>query len=152
VNGCLSKARLPPQALEIELTEGILIESSSETIGLLRHLRDLGVLISIDDFGTGYSSLHYLQELPISKLKIDRSFISKITVGAKEQALVRAMISLASSFELEVIAEGIETPEQLAMLRDLGCTHGQGFLFSRPLAAVEAVRFFGRNWAAKNPA
>jgi EAL domain-containing protein (putative c-di-GMP-specific phosphodiesterase class I) len=151
VNGCLSRAKLPPRALEIELTEGILIESSSETIGLLRHLRDLGVLISIDDFGTGYSSLQYLQELPISKLKIDRSFVSRITLGAREQALVQAMISLATSFELEVIAEGIETPEQLAVLRELGCTHGQGFLFSRPLAAVDAVRCFGRNWAANSP-
>jgi EAL domain-containing protein (putative c-di-GMP-specific phosphodiesterase class I) len=152
VNGCLSRAKLSPRALELELTESILIESSSETIGLLKHLQDLGVVISIDDFGTGYSSLRYLQELPISKLKIDRSFISRITDGAKEQALVRAMINLASSFELEVVAEGIETSEQLAVLRELGCSHGQGYLFSRPLAAGDAVRCFGRDWAADRPA
>jgi EAL domain-containing protein (putative c-di-GMP-specific phosphodiesterase class I) len=147
VEGSLLRAGLAPQALELELTERTLIESVSGTIRLLEYLQGLGVIVSVDDFGTGYSSLRYLQDLPISKLKIDRAFINRLTDGAREQVMVQSMISLAEGFGLGVVAEGIETPEQLSILRRLGCSHGQGYLFSHPVGANDAVGSFGRDWS-----
>jgi EAL domain-containing protein (putative c-di-GMP-specific phosphodiesterase class I) len=113
---------------------------------MLEHLRSLGTELAVDDFGTGYSSLRYLHALPISKLKIDQSFISNIAKGGREVALVDAVIGLARGLGLEVVAEGIETVEQLTILRRKGCDGGQGFLFSPPLAAEEAPYSFGQPW------
>ena len=148
VEGSLDRAGLSPTILELELTERTLIASSANTIRGLESLQRLGVTISVDDFGTGYSSLRYLQDLPISKLKIDQSFIWRLTNGAKERAMVQTMISLADNFELGVVAEGIETPEQLAILRSMGCSHGQGYLFSRPMAAGDVQACFDHDWSA----
>ncbi len=146
VVAALTDNALSPHALELELTERTLIDSTPNTIRLLEHLRQMGVTISVDDFGTGYSSLRYLQELPISKFKIDRVFIARLEHGTRERALVDAMIRLAASFELTVVAEGIETMAQLAILRRQGCAAGQGFLFSPPVRPEAAAATFGRHW------
>ncbi len=142
----LTDNALLPTALELELTERTLIDSTPDIIRLLEHLRQMGITISVDDFGTGYSSLRYLQELPISKFKIDRVFIARLEHGMRERALVDAMIRLAASFELTVVAEGIETAAQLGILRRQGCAAGQGFLFSPPLRPEAAAATFGRHW------
>jgi EAL domain-containing protein (putative c-di-GMP-specific phosphodiesterase class I) len=142
----LAGAGLPPSALELELTERTLIDSAPNTIRLLEHLQTVGVELAVDDFGTGYSSLRYLQELPISKLKIDRSFIGDLGSGGRQGALVDAMIGLAANLDLKVVAEGIETAEQCAILRRKGCQSGQGYLFSPALAAEHAHHCFSQIW------
>lgn len=124
----------PPQ-LELELTENVLIEAEEQVMQTLRQLKDLGVRISVDDFGTGYSSLSYLSRLPIDCLKIDQSFVRSLSVGSYNAHIVQAVISLAHALQMNVIAEGIETEEQLAFLREHGCDEGQGYLFSKALDA-----------------
>ena len=142
----LEAARMPPAALELELTERTLVDSAPNTIRMLERLRTEGVEMAVDDFGTGYSSLRYLQDLPVWKLKIDRSFISAIDAGGRPAAMVEAMIRLGASLGLKVVAEGIETEQQAAVLRAHGCEGGQGYLFSRPLAADDAHVCFDRDW------
>jgi EAL domain-containing protein (putative c-di-GMP-specific phosphodiesterase class I)/GGDEF domain-containing protein len=149
VVSAVTDAGLTPAALELELTERTLIDSTPGTIRMLEHLRQMGVAISVDDFGTGYSSLRYLQELPISKFKIDRIFISRLEDGARERALVDAMIRLATSFDLTVVAEGIETTTQLAILRRQDCYAGQGFLFSPPARPVDVTASFQKTWTTR---
>jgi diguanylate cyclase (GGDEF)-like protein len=129
----LDSSGLPPFLLEIELTEGTLVEDTELAAQTLEHLRAMGVRVSIDDFGTGYSSLSYLKRLPIDCLKIDRSFIRDITVNEDAAALSAAIVGLAESLRLDVVAEGVETAEQLTVLEELGCTTMQGFLFARPM-------------------
>ncbi|MDJ0962130.1 MAG: EAL domain-containing protein [Acidimicrobiia bacterium] len=131
----LDSTGLPPALLEIELTEGTLVEDTKLAAQTLEQLRAMGVRVSIDDFGTGYSSLSYLKRLPIDCLKIDRSFIRDITVNEDAAALSAAIVGLAQSLRLDVVAEGVETNEQLTVLEELGCTTMQGFLFARPLPA-----------------
>jgi EAL domain-containing protein (putative c-di-GMP-specific phosphodiesterase class I) len=111
---------------------------------MLNQLRALGVQLSIDDFGTGYSSLSYLHRFPVSNLKIDRSFISRMSLGDENLEIVRTIVMLARNLGMEVIAEGIETEEQLAQLRALSCGFGQGYLFSVPLAAESASALLGQ--------
>ena len=123
--------------LEVELTESSLMVNTPHTIASLLKLRDTGVKISIDDFGTGYSSLAYLSRFPIDKLKIDIAFIREVTNNPQDAAIARTIIELAHSLDLQVIAEGVETREQLAFLTDNGCDQVQGFLFCRPLPANE---------------
>lgn len=131
----------PAELLELELTESALMENTSRTIACLRNLKQLGVQISIDDFGTGYSSLAYLSSFPIDKLKIDIAFIRDITHNPGHATIALAIIQLAKSLGLKVIAEGVETEEQLAYLRLHGCDQVQGFYFSRALAVPELERF-----------
>ena len=133
----LSETGLEPRFLELELTESMVMTDVDHAITILRDLKQLGVHIAIDDFGTGYSSLSYLRRFPIDVLKIDQSFVRDITLGDDGAAIVRTIISLAHSLRLQVIAEGVETPEQLAYLRERGCDQVQGYLFSRPLPAPE---------------
>ena len=133
----LKAHQLEPQWLEVELTEGSLMENTPHTIASLLKLRDIGVKISIDDFGTGYSSLAYLSRFPIDKLKIDIAFIREVTFNPQDAAIARTIIELAHSLNLQVIAEGVETREQLAFLTDNGCDQVQGYLFCRPLPARE---------------
>jgi EAL domain-containing protein (putative c-di-GMP-specific phosphodiesterase class I) len=113
------------------------MEDAEESIGILEQVSRMGVVISIDDFGTGYSSLSYLRRLPIDKLKIDRSFINELTTTSGGEAIVRAIISLAHSLNLKVVAEGVETIDQLAVLRQLRCDQYQGFLLSGALPPAE---------------
>ncbi len=131
---------LDPQFLEVELTEGTLIEDVELARETLRRLKEMGVRVSIDDFGTGYSSLSYLKRFPIDTLKIDQSFIDEITEDPDDAAISEAIVGLAQSLRLQVVAEGVETDEQLEYLRALGCDAVQGFIFSRPLPpeSVEA--------------
>jgi diguanylate cyclase (GGDEF)-like protein/PAS domain S-box-containing protein len=132
VDEALAAAGLRPQQLEIELTERVLVDSRSQTEEMLQALRTRGIGIAIDDFGTGYSALSYLNRFPVTTLKIDRSFIRDIEGDPRDAALVQAIVAIARSLSVQVIAEGVETPAQLAFLRSIGCELGQGYLFARP--------------------
>ncbi len=131
----LKKTGLAAHHLEIELTEGVLLSDTRANVAKLQALSAMGVSIAVDDFGTGYSSLSYLRRFPIDVLKIDRSFVQDLGTGIGDLAIVRAIIALGTSLNYRVIAEGVETPEQLALLSAQHCREGQGFLFSRPVAA-----------------
>jgi EAL domain-containing protein (putative c-di-GMP-specific phosphodiesterase class I) len=132
---------LDPAALELEITESIVMDQSEASIERLQALRALGVQLVLDDFGTGYSSLSYLRRLPLDTIKVDRSFVSGLGLDGREAAvdlpIVQAVISLAHGLGISVVAEGIEGPGQLACLRDLACDRGQGFYFARPLPPDE---------------
>ena len=136
----LAETGLAANCLELELTESLVMTDVEHAIGILRQLKDLGVHLSIDDFGTGYSSLSYLKRFPIDVLKIDRSFVRDITVDADDAAITVSIISLAHSLKLHVIAEGVETEEQLSYLRLHGCDEMQGYLFSPPIAAQQFIQ------------
>jgi diguanylate cyclase (GGDEF)-like protein len=135
VQSALRSADLEPRFLELELTESAVMHDAEESARILAQFSRLGVHISIDDFGTGYSSLSYLKRFPLDKLKIDRSFIRDVATNPDDAAIVRAIISLAHSLKLKVIAEGVETPQQLEFLQSLGCDQYQGYHFSRPMDA-----------------
>lgn len=135
IKSALEKTGLNPAYLEIELTESLLLQNVEEGIAILQALKDLGLHVSIDDFGTGFSSLSYLKRLPVDKLKIDQSFIKDLTTDPGDAAIVTSMITLAHNLELTVVAEGVETSEQLGFLRAERCDEIQGFLISRPLTA-----------------
>jgi len=137
----LRETGLGGESLELELTESSLMKNAEEAAAVLCRLREMGVKISIDDFGSGYSSLNYLKRLPIDILKIDQSFVREMTTDPKDAAIVKTVITLAHNLNLKVKAEGVETEEQLALLRRLGCDEAQGYLFSRPLPAREFERF-----------
>jgi diguanylate cyclase (GGDEF)-like protein len=139
VRGALAAARLEPRYLELELTETAVMQDAESSVQIMRKLSDLGLRISVDDFGTGYSSLSYLRRLPLDKLKIDRSFIREIVTSRDDAEIVRAIVTLAHSLHLKVIAEGVETAEQLTFLRSLGCDQYQGFHCSPPLPAAEFI-------------
>ena len=131
----LDETRLDPSLLELEITESQVMRQAEGSIARLNEIASMGIQLAIDDFGTGYSSLSYLKRLPIRKLKIDQSFVRDITVDPNDAAIVVAIISMARSLDLEVIAEGIETVEQLTVLRAKGCPVGQGFYISVPMSA-----------------
>jgi len=131
----LEKTNLPPRFLEIELTESLLINNVSSNIKVLDELSELGISIAIDDFGTGFSSLSYLTSFPINKLKIDRAFVKKISSDKADRRLIKAIVSLAHSLSLSVVAEGIETIKQLNYLKFIGCDTVQGFLLAKPAPA-----------------
>ncbi len=130
VHEALSQSGLPPQALELELTESILVEDMAAIGGLLHQLRELGVVLSIDDFGTGYSSLSYLTHLPFDTIKIDRSFIQGMMQQHEHAVLTRAIVTMAKSIGLKVVAEGVEDAQQLARVEEMGCDEVQGYYFS----------------------
>jgi diguanylate cyclase (GGDEF)-like protein len=133
VRAALEHSGLPPSCLEIEITESTVMRDTEEAAGVLRSLKALGVALSIDDFGTGYSSLSYLKTFPLDVLKIDRSFVADVIFDANDAAITRAIIALAHSLNLEAVAEGVETPEQAAFLKENGCDELQGYLFSKPV-------------------
>jgi len=139
IRRALAAAELEPHFLEIELTETAVMSHAEESVSILESLSRMGVLVSVDDFGTGYSSMSYLRRFPIDKLKIDRTFISEITTRAEDASIVRAMVSLAHSLNLKVVAEGVETQEQLAFLKEVGCDQYQGYHFSAALPPGEFV-------------
>ncbi|MFL6602088.1 MAG: putative bifunctional diguanylate cyclase/phosphodiesterase [Steroidobacteraceae bacterium] len=139
VRGALTAARLEPRYLELELTESAVMQDAETSVQIMRKLSDAGLRISVDDFGTGYSSLSYLRRLPLDKLKIDRSFIREIVTSRDDAEIVRAIVTLAHSLHLKVIAEGVETAEQLTFLRSLGCDQYQGFHCSPPLPAAQFI-------------
>ena len=135
VKAALAESGLPACRLELEITESVLLVNGGATVAILHGLRDLGVRIAMDDFGTGYSSLSYLRSFPFDKMKVDQSFTRDLTVEQGSGFIVRAVVSLASSLGMTTTAEGVETPEQLAWLREEGCDEVQGYLFSPPVPA-----------------
>jgi diguanylate cyclase (GGDEF)-like protein len=147
VDQAMRGAGLPPDMLELELTESISIDDPARSAALMKRLRALGVTLSIDDFGTGYSSLSYLKRLPVDKLKIDRSFVLDMHQSGESLAMVKAIIAMAHSLGLEVIAEGVEHAAQLDALRAAGCDHIQGYIFSKPLPAAECVAYLRQHAA-----
>ncbi|MCP4596569.1 bifunctional diguanylate cyclase/phosphodiesterase [Neptuniibacter sp.] len=142
VEQVLETTAFPAVNLELEVTETFAMKDPETSIKLLGMLRDKGIEIAVDDFGTGYSSLSYLKKLPIDKLKIDQSFTASITSSKDDQAIVDAIISLGDSLSLKTIAEGVETSEQLDLLKSLGCQQGQGYLYSKPVGPDEFERLF----------
>ncbi|KMJ57860.1 hypothetical protein AB685_13545 [Bacillus sp. LL01] len=141
VKNALATTGLSPRHLHLELTESVMLRNASYSIEVMESLRKLGVQISVDDFGTGYSSLSYLRDLPINNLKIDRSFIKNLRVESKDHAIVHAIITMGKGLNLNVIAEGIETEEQLRLLKELTCDVAQGFYLSKPRPMAEFERF-----------
>ena len=137
VQQALNLFEVDPKLLDLELTESSVMDNVDISIGILNKFKALGVSISIDDFGTGYSSLSYLKKFPIDTLKIDRSFIIELTTNSQDESIARAIINLAKSLELETVAEGVETREQLEMLRKMECDLIQGHLFGKPLPAKQ---------------
>jgi diguanylate cyclase (GGDEF)-like protein/PAS domain S-box-containing protein len=149
IENTLAETGLDPAWLEIELTEGVMLDNSETVMASLRRLHQIGVRFSLDDFGTGYSSLAYVKRLPIQRLKIDQSFVHKVGHDGQDEAIVRAVIDLGHSLNLKVTAEGVETADQLARLHQLGCDEAQGDLISPPLPAEDFhVLFQGRDLPA----
>ena len=141
VAGILQHSDLAPNHLKLELTESMIVEDAKSTSAMLSELRALGVQVQIDDFGTGYSSLGYLQRLPIDTLKIDRTFVSRIGNNGSGAEIVQTIMALAHDLGMKVVAEGIETDEQLSSLKSMDCEFGQGYLFTRPVdsQAIQAL-------------
>jgi diguanylate cyclase (GGDEF)-like protein/PAS domain S-box-containing protein len=141
IAGLLEEFKLPPRCLKLEITESVFSDNIEAAVGLLTQLRELGVQLSIDDFGTGYSSLSYLQRFPIDTLKIDRSFVTQMMENEENLAIVRTIVALAQNLGMDVVAEGVETEDQLRLLRKLECENGQGYLFSTPLGSQQLDQF-----------
>lgn len=148
ISGTLRKAGLEAKHLELELTEGVLMADTGASVATLHALSAMGVSIAVDDFGTGYSSLSYLRRFPIDVLKIDKSFVHDLGSGHGDSAIVRAIVGLGESLNYRVIAEGIEKPQQLALLSTHHCREGQGYLFSRPLTAAVLSKVLRTSWPA----
>jgi EAL domain-containing protein (putative c-di-GMP-specific phosphodiesterase class I) len=142
VEFALAESGLNPESLALEMTESSIMGDAEQTLATLDQLKNMNIRLEIDDFGTGYSSLSYLQRLPFDILKIDKSFVSRMSAGSNSLDIVRAILELAHSFRMEVIAEGVETEEQLCILNKLGCNFLQGYLFSRPVDAGAAERLY----------
>jgi len=133
----LKKTGIPAQHLELEITEGAIIDNAEDAIEIMKQLKDLGVNLSLDDFGTGYSSLNYLKRFPVDSLKIDRSFVAEIVSDKTSLMIAENIVKLAHDLQLNVVAEGVETTEQLAIIRKMGCDELQGYIFSKPLINTE---------------
>ncbi len=146
VKKVLHKYNLAARHLEIEITESSLIKNENVAISMLSHLRELGITIALDDFGTGYSSLSYLKRFPIDTLKIDRSFIKDLEIDVESLKILKAIITLARDLKLKIVAEGVETKEQLDFLIELQCDTIQGFLLGRPMPAEQATDFFQKRY------
>jgi EAL domain-containing protein (putative c-di-GMP-specific phosphodiesterase class I) len=139
VSKILRKTGLDPACLELEITEGVLMEDAPMTGAVLKELKALGVRVAVDDFGTGYSSLSYLKRFPMDTLKIDRAFVGGLGTDPEDEALVSGIIGLAHALGLDVVAEGVETERQVASLKEMGCGLAQGYHFSRPLSDEAAT-------------
>jgi diguanylate cyclase (GGDEF)-like protein len=149
INAALAEHSLLPTYLEIELTEATLMSNAETSVALLEELSAIGVLLSVDDFGTGYSSMSYLQRFPIDKLKIDRSFISDVVTNPDDASIVRAIISLAHGLRLKVIAEGVESAQQLQLLKTMGCDQYQGYFRSAAVPAIDVERIVNQDSARR---
>ncbi|WP_415885494.1 EAL domain-containing protein [Neptuniibacter sp. QD37_6] len=141
----LDRTQLPPELLEVELTESVLMEDHQETIATLSHLKEMGVQIAIDDFGTGYSSLSYFKQLPLNRIKIDQSFVRDLDESAESAEVTQAIITMARSLNLQVIAEGVETQQQRGFLLTQSCEELQGFYFSKPLPSREITKLINQS-------
>ena len=148
VMSALSSSGLPATRLEVEITEGVLLQQNDKTLQTLHRLRELGVRVSMDDFGTGYSSLSYLRSFPFDKIKIDRSFVSDLSGKRDGEAIIRAIAGLGKSLGMTTVAEGVETADQMARIRAEGCTDVQGYLISKPVPAAEVLAFLSADHPA----
>ncbi|MGI9105186.1 MAG: putative bifunctional diguanylate cyclase/phosphodiesterase [Pyrinomonadaceae bacterium] len=147
VKEILDETKLDPRSLKLEITESVVMENIDTATEMLRQLRALGVQLSIDDFGTGYSSLSYLHRFPIDTLKVDRSFVMRMVDNNENIEIVRTILMLAQNLGMDVVAEGVETKEQLALLRKLGCENGQGYFFSRPVSVGGAEKIISDTYS-----
>jgi EAL domain-containing protein (putative c-di-GMP-specific phosphodiesterase class I) len=145
VAAALEESGISPERLELEITEGVLIENVARATQVLNGLKKLGVRIALDDFGTGYSSLSYLQSFPLDRIKIDRSFVASLGRTGRSLAIVRAVIGLAHGLGLPALAEGVETNDQLEILIEEGCDEMQGFLIGRPLPVEAYANLLNRD-------
>jgi diguanylate cyclase (GGDEF)-like protein/PAS domain S-box-containing protein len=152
VSYILNETKIDPHSLKLEITESMVMENVEAATEMLKQLRALGVQLSIDDFGTGYSSLSYLHRFPIDTLKIDRSFVTQMSENNENAEIVRTIVMLAQNLSMDVVAEGVETNEQLALLRKLGCENGQGYFFSRPLDVAGAEKIIADTYSFSVPA
>ena len=143
VETIISRFAIDPALLKLELTESVVLDDVEDTIAKMRDLKKMGVLFSMDDFGTGYSSLSYLKRLPFDQIKIDQSFVRDLVLDRSDRVLVKTIIEMARNFDVEVIAEGVETNDQLIILQDMGCNAYQGYLFGEPVAVDEFERLVG---------
>jgi EAL domain-containing protein (putative c-di-GMP-specific phosphodiesterase class I) len=141
VRHALDDSGLDSHCLELELTESASMETPEKSIEVMQLLKAMGVRLSIDDFGTGYSNLNYLKRFPVDQLKIDRSFVQDVTSDADDLAIAKAIIALARSLHLEVLAEGVENLGQYNVMKENGCDKVQGYYFSKPLAVDDCTRF-----------
>ncbi len=144
----LAETQLDPSGLKLEITETMVFNNLEYAASILRQIKSLGIRISMDDFGTGYASLSYLHQLPIDNLKIDQSFVETIGTSGTESEIIQAVVQLAHSLNIDVVAEGVETTEQSHRLKTLGCDYAQGYLFAKPLPAIEAEHLFDQNFSA----
>ena len=149
IAAALADAQMPGNALIMELTESVLAEDEKVVTDRLDAVQRLGVQVALDDFGTGYSALAYLRRFPIDILKVDKSFVSWVRRDESDDGVTRAILAMGQSLSMQTVAEGIETTAQLDWLRALGCTHGQGYLFSRPVPRGELLRLIG-SWEPLN--
>nr|CAD5955430.1 putative signaling protein PA1727 [Planktothrix pseudagardhii] len=140
IDQVLEQSQLDPDCLKLEITESAIMENDKDVAIILKELRKRHILISIDDFGTGYSSLSYLHSFPVDTLKVDKSFVQRLNLESENVGLIPVIISLAKTMNMSVVAEGIELPEQLAILKELNCGFGQGYLFSKPLPGEELIK------------
>jgi EAL domain-containing protein (putative c-di-GMP-specific phosphodiesterase class I) len=144
----LEETGMDPRLLELELTESVLMKHAESAASILGTLRESGVQVALDDFGTGYSSLGYLRKFPIDALKIDQSFVGQITTAPDDASIVTAVISMARSLKLRVVAEGVETLAQLDFLKALECDEAQGYYFSRPVPARDFEKLLRLGFAS----
>jgi EAL domain-containing protein (putative c-di-GMP-specific phosphodiesterase class I) len=144
IHTILLETGLPPNRLELEITEGVMLDNHSRALAILRRIKDLGVRIAMDDFGTGYSSLTYLQSFPFDKIKIDRSFVCNLGRTPQSSAIVRAVIGLGRDLNLPVIAEGVETEDQRTFLAQERCAEIQGYLIGHPRPIADYAGLVGR--------
>jgi EAL domain-containing protein (putative c-di-GMP-specific phosphodiesterase class I) len=147
LRGLVEELAFDPSLIELEVTERVIIEGAGEARRALDDLAALGVGIAIDDFGTGYSGLAYLKRLPIDTVKIDQSFVRDLTIDPDDAAIVTAIVAMAKSLDVDVVAEGVETDEQLDELKRLGCRRAQGYLLARPMPAEAVAKFLERSLA-----
>ncbi|MBE9174358.1 EAL domain-containing protein [Synechocystis salina LEGE 06155] len=142
IKNIISQTRIECQQITLEVTESLMLCEPGETINRLNQLNDMGIQIAIDDFGVGYSSLSYLKDLPLQILKIDKSFLDDLLTREKNQVILQSIIELGHRLGLKIVAEGVESLEQLAVLKSMDCDYGQGYLFSRPLTDQDATALF----------
>jgi len=136
----LSESGLPPESLVLEMTESVLMDDNENVLDILRRIKELGARLAIDDFGTGYSSLSYLHRFPVDMLKIDRSFVERLSHASDNAELARTIVRLGQSLQLVTVAEGVEDSAQFLALRRMGCDVGQGYYFGKPMASEEISR------------
>jgi EAL domain-containing protein (putative c-di-GMP-specific phosphodiesterase class I) len=146
VKGALFHSGLEPHLLELEITETALVGDVELAISTLEKLKELGIEIAIDDFGTGHSSMNYLKKFPVDRLKIDKSFVDNAHTDPQDLAIVDAILTMASAFDIDTIAEGIEYPEQVNVLKSKQCMEGQGYHFSKPLSVREFEAFMMKHF------